>query len=463
MKPVATYLRRLYSLCIEPRGCDVDSRRREFILNTLLCGLLMIASFALLFTLFDFFIVHIGYRIDSVWQTFMFWLVVAVLLIISRRGKPAVAALLFVSFLLLSGMQFAMVWGFRLAQAELVFALAIVVAGVLLTARLALIASAAVAVVLLGVTFLQVRGWQVPLTDWERQPYQYVDAFGYIAIFIAIGLVSWLSNRETDRSLTRARRSELALQRERDNLEAKVIERTHELEELQLARLLEMQPFAEFGRIGASLVHDIANPLTAANLHLEELNRQQHSDLVHQVQRNLYHLERYLAAARKQLKRESDLRVFSVGSELRQVAHLLTHRARKVGVRIVVDKIPGIKLYGDVVKFNQLIANLLANAVEACDALSDSTQAVVDVRAVTKGKKVIITITDRGVGIAPENIEKLFEPFYSTKSTVRSGLGLGLSLAKQYVEYDFRGKISVTSDPQRGTIFTLELKGQARP
>lgn len=463
MKPAASYLQRLYRLCIQPRGHDVDSQRREFILNTLLSGLVLLATAALLFTLFDFFVIHIGYRIDSVWATLVFWLVVVALLVISRRGRPAIAALLFISFLLLSGVQFAMAWGFRLAQAELVFALVIVVAGVLLTARLALLASGVVAVALLGITYLQVGGWQVPLTDWERQPYHYVDAAGYIAIFIAIGLVSWLSNRETDRSLRRARRSELALQRERDNLEAKVIERTHELEELQLARLLEMQPFAEFGRIGASLVHDIANPLTAANLHLEELNRQQHSELVHQVQRNLYHLERYLVAARKQLKRESDLKVFSVGSELRQVAHLLTHRARKVGVRIIVDKVTNIKLYGDIVKFNQLIANLLANAVEASDAVTDPSLATVHVRAYAKGKKVVVAITDHGVGIAPENIDKLFDPFYSTKSTVRSGLGLGLSLVKQYVEYDFKGKISVSSDSARGTTFTLELKGQKRP
>ncbi len=459
---VRPFLQNLYKLFIQPHGPDTDSQRREFILNTLLSGLLAIATVALLFTLFDFFVIHIGNRIDSVWQTFIFWGAVCVLLFISRRWKPNVAAYIFIGFLLLSGIQFAVAWGFRLAQAELVFALVIVIAGVLLTASMAFVMSLVVAVALTIITIVQVGGYQVPLTDWETQPYHYVDGFGYIAIFIAIGLVSWLSNREIDRSLKRARRSEAALQKERDNLEAKVIERTHELEELQLARLLEMQPFAEFGRIGASLVHDIANPLTAANLHLEELNRQQHSELVRQVQRNLYHLERYLVAARKQIKRESDLKLFSVGSELRQIAKLLTNRARKRGVRVVVDKIANIKLYGDVVKFNQLIANLLANAVEASDNITDPIRAEVHVAAQMQGKYVVIAITDHGVGIAPENVDKLFEPFYSTKSHVRGGLGLGLALVKQYVEHDFRGKISVVSDSKKGTVFTVKLKGQER-
>ncbi|MDB5170000.1 MAG: kinA 1 [Candidatus Saccharibacteria bacterium] len=460
---VRPFLQNLYLLFIKPQGSDADSRRREFILNTLLCGLLVIASIALLFTLFDFFVIHIGHRIDSVWHTFVFWLAVLALLAVSRRGKPRVAAFIFIGFLFLSAVQFALAWGFRLAQAELVFALVIVIAGVLLTAPLALVASLVVAAALLVITFIQIRGIQVPLTDWEQQQYHYVDAVGYIAIFIVIGLVSWLSNREADRSLKRARRSEADLQKERDNLEAKVIERTHELEELQLARLLEMQPFAEFGRIGASLVHEIANPLTAASLHLEELNRQQHSELVRQVQRNLHHLERYLVAARKQIKRESDLRVFSVGSELRQVAHLLTHRARKAGVRVVVEKTANIKLYGDVVKFNQLTANLLANAVEASDKVASPARPEVVVRAYTKDRDTVITITDHGVGISPQNIDRLFEPFYSTKSSVRSGLGLGLSLTKQYVEHDFRGSINVASNPETGTVFTLRLRGQERP
>lgn len=464
MKPVVRpFLQKLYLLFIRPYGLDTDSRRREFILNTLLGGLLLIATAALLFTLFDFFVVHIGNRIDSVWQTLAFWIVVSALILVSRRWKPNVAAQIFIAFLLLSGIQFAIAWGFRLAQAELMFALVIVIAGVLLSAPMAFVMSLVVAAALSVITILQVGGHQMPLTDWETQPYHYVDAFGYIAIFIAIGLVSWLSNRETDRSLKRARRSEAALQKERDNLEAKVIERTHELEELQLARLLEMQPFAEFGRIGASLVHDIANPLTAANLHLEELNRQQHSELVRQVQRNLYHLERYLVAARKQIKRESDLKVFAVGSELKQVAKLLTNRAHKAGVHIVVDKIANIKLYGDVVKFSQFVANLLANAVEASDKADDPVRTEVRVSAYTQGKFVIINVTDHGVGIAPENIDKLFEPFYSTKSNARGGLGLGLALVKQYVEHDFRGTISVVSDSQKGTVFTVKLKGQRRP
>lgn len=446
---------------IEPHGKDLDSRRREFILNTLLSGLFGIATVALLVPLINAFILQAAVGLTSIWGTAIFWLIIAALLFVSRRGFPQAAAFVFGSFLLVSGVMFALAWSFRLAQVELVFALTIVIYGVLYRASLALAASFVVGVALTVISYLQITGRQVPYTGWQDTTFETADAVGYIAIFAIMGLVSWLSNRETDRSLKRARRSEKALQKERDQLEVKVAERTRELEELQAARLLEMQPFAEFGRIGASLVHDIANPLTAATMHLEELNRQQHSQLVIQVQRSLGQLERYLVAARKQIKRESKLRAFSVGAELKQIVHLLTHRARRAGVQLVIEKTVPMKLYGDAVKFDQLIANLIANAIDASEKGGKSGRQVI-VRATEQDGRTVITVTDHGVGITPEQTEHLFEPFYSTKATARRGLGLGLATVKQYVEHDFHGSIEVSSTPAEGTTFTVYLEGLPR-
>jgi signal transduction histidine kinase len=444
------------------RSQDADSRRREFILNALLCGLLLAAIAACVIAAFDYFIIETGKHVASVATTLFFLTIVGVLLLVSRRRKPFVASIVLVGFLLITGLQLTLMWGFGLATAELVLALTIVVAGVLFTAPLALAATLVVAGSLIVVTYVQVTNMQQPSTGWQLEPFRSTDVVGYLVIFIMMGLVSWLANRETHQSLQRARRSERALQKERDNLEAKIIERTRELEDLQLARLLEIQPFAEFGRIGASLVHEIANPLTAASLHLEELNKQQHSELVLQVQRNLHHLERYLQAARKQIKRQSKLRVFSVGSETRQVVHLLSDRARRANVRLVVTVSAPVKLYGDAVKFNQLVANLVANAIEASESLSQPVRAEVYISVGAVDGVAEITITDHGIGVPEQSISQLFDSFYTTKPLGRSGLGLGLALVKQYVENDFRGKIQVVSTPETGTVFTLLLKGQER-
>ncbi len=295
----------------------------------------------------------------------------------------------------------------------------------------------------------------IVLTDFGSQ---LRGALGYILIYATVGLLAWLSNRQTERALSRARASEAALQKERDSLEAKVISRTKELEALQLVRLLEMQPFAEFGRIGASLIHEIANPLTAAVLQLEAHQKTAQSDqLVLRAQRNLRQLENYLLAARKQLKRQTTQSWFSVGLELRQIAKLLQPRAQRAGVSIHVDKVVHIRLYGDVVKFHQLVANIMANAIDAYDGQQRQGAAVVAVTVRQREGMVIIKIADHGSGIAAAELEHLFKPFYSTKTHLRSGLGIGLSLVKQYVEQDFNGKISVRSSADKGTVFSLCL------
>lgn len=455
-------LQRLHRLFIQPHSAGIDASRREFILNTLLSGLFAIGSIALLLSAADYYLFHLGSHVSTVVSTLLFWLITVVLLVVSRRGCPQVASVILVALLLATSLQFTLSWGFGLAIAQLMFALTIVVAGVLFAAPLSIATMILVALLLGAVTYLQTTQMQHPIPYWERQPYQAEDVVGYVAVFAIIGITSWLSNRERDRSLRRARASERALQRERDNLEVKVAERTRALEELQLARLLELQPFVEFGRIGASLVHEIANPLTAATLNLEELSRGQHSELVRQVQRNLHYLERYLIAARKQIKRESDLKTFSVYAELRQIVHLLHNRARQASVELELHKAPSVKLYGDVVKFDQLVANILANAIDATEKVSDPARRRVTVAVTVRGKTVKITITDHGTGISDAAAEHLFEPFYSTKPSARSGLGIGLALAKQYVERDFRGSIAVSSSPAKGTTFILRLRGQDR-
>lgn len=439
-----------------------DSRRREFVLNVLLTGLLFAATVALLFTCYNYFVSHLGQHSTGVLLTFVFWLIVLALLITSRMGKSSVAAFIFVAFLLLSGIQFAVVWGFGLAIAELIFVLTIVIAGVLFSSRFALVATFVVAASLVTITYLQVGHIQNPSMYWQTQTPEASDVMGYVVIFVVIGLVSWLSNRETDQSLQRARRSEAALKQERDNLEAKVLERTQELEAEQLARLLELQPFAEFGRIGAGLVHEIANPLTAASLHLQMLNRVQESELVRDAQRSLHQLERYLLSARKQLKRKSRPRMFAVRAEVKQVVALLGDRARRANVQISAGKIASVKLYGDVVKFNQLVANLLANAIDA-SASESSHKNRVSIAAMQEGAWLTIVVTDFGSGISSEQAQHLFEPFYTTKKSLRRGLGIGLAMVKQFVEEDFGGSITVSSDPVGGTIFTIHIPIREKP
>ncbi|NLX67683.1 MAG: HAMP domain-containing histidine kinase, partial [Bacteroidales bacterium] len=106
-------------------------------------------------------------------------------------------------------------------------------------------------------------------------------------------------------------------------------------------------------------------------------------------------------------------------------------------------------LNADKTMVEQLLINLLKNAHEACNGLSEKK---IEIKAEMVGDKIELTVSDNGQGISPEAIDKIFIPFYSTKS---NGSGIGLSLCRQIV-VRHRGKISVQSD-KTGTHFKIEF------
>lgn len=247
------------------------------------------------------------------------------------------------------------------------------------------------------------------------------------------------------------------------NYEAVLAAKNQELENAQLMRLIELQRFAEFGRLSANLLHEVTNPLTAASLNLQNSGLEQ-SPALKQVRKSLKQLERYVLAARKQLQNESRKFEFNVAKETRELFSVLKPIARKASVTLELDIENSIKLYGDPVRFNQILANLVVNAIDAykSDFLVFSNRKVaVHIKQIRN--IVFVTVTDWGKGIEKDKINLLFEPFYTTKTETMRGLGIGLSIVKQSVEQDFNGVIKVTSRPNHGTIFSLKLKKANSP
>jgi len=97
-----------------------------------------------------------------------------------------------------------------------------------------------------------------------------------------------------------------------------------------------------------------------------------------------------------------------------------------------------------------VISNLLRNSLDAQKSIDDPR---ITIQAGRRGDTVILTFRDNGTGIDPDNIERIFDAFFSTKPD--SGTGLGLSIVKRIVEI-YGGKISVSSDVREGTEFHVE-------
>ena len=227
----------------------------------------------------------------------------------------------------------------------------------------------------------------------------------------------------------------------------------------KLADIDELQRFAEFGRISARFLHEFANPLSAAALHIELCDSNSHEALK-EVRKNIVLLEKYMKAARSQLKRESCRSSFIIQREVRRSLLLLGPLAKKSGVKIKISALPQtLTIQGDAVKFNQIFANLVANAIDAYAGI-ESLQKIVNVQYRVRGRFLHIYVNDMGKGIPANEIPTLFKPFYTTTNKAGRGLGLGLSMVKRMVEEDFSGYIYATSTKSKGTTFSVKLMMQ---
>ncbi len=136
---------------------------------------------------------------------------------------------------------------------------------------------------------------------------------------------------------------------------------------------------------------------------------------------------------------------------------LLDHQLRSAGIRVESDMEPGLPfISGNSDKLQQVFLNLFLNAK---DAMPEGGRLRIITRAVNS--HIEIEVSDTGIGIAPENLHRIYDPFFTTKG---SGRGTGLGLAVSYgIIHEHAGKIDVESTPGMGTRFRLELPTLRKP
>lgn len=447
----------LYQKLLAPRSTNTDEQRRELILNILLVSILLISFVADIVAVTN----HLSSATqvaNSLLENVVFTLLVGGFLWLSHKGfhKPVTYALL--TFLLVASLALMTSYGFILPATQMMFVILLVLSGVLLSAKAALRFTISLSLLVLMLGYAEVQGYIHPDLSWLSEKLKLGDTFSFVAGLLIIGVVSWLANREIDRSLDRALSSEAALEAERDQLEMKVAERTQELERAQLEHVIELQRLAEFGRLSAGLLHDVASPLTVASLNLKELGTQSQSLLVRQALQSLHYIERFLESARKQLKAQSSIGSFLVSKEIKQVISILQHPAREAGVKLELVPMPRYKLHADPVKFSQVMANLILNAIESYSLNDGRPDRTIKIETKQLKNWLVVTVSDNGRGLSPEQIPRIFDTFYSTHASGQANMGIGLATVKRLVEDDFSGTVKVSSSPKTGTKFTVRLR-----
>lgn len=209
------------------------------------------------------------------------------------------------------------------------------------------------------------------------------------------------------------------------------------------------------GELSAGLAHEIRNPLGSiegavqilGRPQLPEETRREFTDLAsREVVRLKGLLTNFLEFARPQPPR---IIASDVGLLLESVAKLTSQTATiaKVAVRVEsAEVLPPISVDPEQIK--QVLLNLVLNAIQATP-----NGGQISLRADRDGDWVRVEVQDDGIGIPPEDMERVFDPFFTTRS---SGTGLGLSIAYQIVS-QHGGHIAARANPQRGMTFSVTM------
>jgi signal transduction histidine kinase len=238
-------------------------------------------------------------------------------------------------------------------------------------------------------------------------------------------------------------------------MEEKIQKTTADLKKTE-AQLIRSEKLAALGQLAAGIAHEIRNPLTSINILIHSMTENlpsgdSHKEDLKVIEEEIHRmneiLDQFLRFAKPATPLLEKADVSSIFEETLQL--LRPHIEKQI---IVVEKefqsLPIILM--DREQMKQVFLNLLLNAIQAMPGGGHLT---LRGQNSEDGQWIHISIQDSGIGISSENINKLFDPFFSTKE---GGIGLGLSITHRIID-QHHGKIEVESAPGKGTLFTIWL------
>ena len=231
------------------------------------------------------------------------------------------------------------------------------------------------------------------------------------------------------------------------------------LDELETSkrRLLHAATLAAVGELSSSIAHEMRNPLSSIRINLQALRRKVEAGPYQELSAialdQVDRLERMLSELLNFSKPlELELQPFNVGELAGQVVSELHLPAEEKKVALVVENPSGsLLLTADREQIHRALTNLVRNALDAAPPGGR-----VELGATAGGTDngcAEIRVSDNGPGVRPEDREKIFQPFFTTRE---GGTGLGLANVKKIVE-GHDGKIEVESSPGKGSVFRLFL------
>ncbi len=333
--------------------------------------------------------------------------------------------------------------------------------------------------------------WQAHiLTDsrgiWNRVLIYVISSGAVITIIFLVLSYLLQRYRNTLLEIQHQKAIEKTILETNKTLELKVVERTVKLVDTnrQLSRriqqhqeaetkliqakdqLLQSSKLAVVGQMSAGLAHELSQPLTAIKNYLYTaqlmISANKFDDLEKRITDIMGLTERMVKLTRqlRSFSRKSTHDITAVALEdCIHGAVSLIQQAHRQAIQVDYDiQEKGLRIRTDPVQFEQVLINLLKNAV---DAMDDSEKCRIQISASQKDGQVALSVRDYGTGIPEDALDSLFVAFFTTKES-GTGLGLGLSIS-QGIMNNLGGTIIAKNHPQGGAIFTVTVPEESTP
>jgi PAS domain S-box-containing protein len=243
-----------------------------------------------------------------------------------------------------------------------------------------------------------------------------------------------------------------------DYIQASEALRTAQMELAHVNRVTTM------GQLTASIAHEVNQPLagimTSGHAALNWLAReapdlgaarQSIERVIRDASRAGSVIDRIRALIKK-APQQSDS--FNINEAISEVIELTRGEAVKDGVSLQTQLATGLPLIeGDRVELQQVILNLIINAIQAMSGTSEAAREVLITTSRVESNSVLVAVKDTGAGLAPASVDRIFEPFYTTKP---DGLGMGLSICRSIIEAH-GGRLWLSENVPRGAVFQFTV------
>jgi C4-dicarboxylate-specific signal transduction histidine kinase len=222
---------------------------------------------------------------------------------------------------------------------------------------------------------------------------------------------------------------------------------------------------AEAGALSASFAHELSQPLVAAMLNAETVERLLRANLpewarakaaIANTQQAIKHAAEIIQHLKKLLKRRSEplLQEFNLNEAIADALCMLSPEAAKRRITLTANGIQQtLPVRADRIHIQQVVLNLATNAMDAMTGSGPDARAITIQTSLCEGSQVEVSVTDSGMGIPEHKLGKVFDTFYTTK---KEGTGLGLSIARTIVE-NYGGQIWAENRIEGGAVFRFTL------